>query len=334
MKKILNQLFEHQSLGKEEAREVLIRIAKDAYNPAQVAAFISVYLMRSVTVDELEGFRDALLELCVPVDLQGVPAIDLCGTGGDGKNTFNVSTLASIVTAGAGYKVSKHGNYGVSSVCGSSNVLESLGYRFTNDPDTLSRQLDRANITFLHAPLFHPAMKSVAPIRRQLGVKTFFNMLGPIVNPARPPYQLTGVFSLKLARLYHYLHQNTDKKYSILHSLDGYDEISLTGDFLRITPSGEEILSPGDIGLPQLKAEQLFGGDTIEEASAIFTKVLSGQGSDAQNAAVLANAGQAIQTFHPEKSFADCYHEAHESLLTGKAQQTFTQLLELQPSQA
>jgi len=207
MKKILNRLFEHEKLTRDEAREVLSKIAANDYNDSQVAAFITVYLMRTVSKDELSGFRDALLDLCLKVDMNGIESIDLCGTGGDGKNTFNVSTLSSFVVAGAGYKVTKHGNYGVSSVCGSSNVLEAVGYNFTNNIDQLKAQLDKTNIAFFHAPLFHPAMKSVAPVRRNLGVKTFFNMLGPIVNPVRPTHQISGVFSLKLLRLYQFILQ-------------------------------------------------------------------------------------------------------------------------------
>ncbi|MFZ1715735.1 MAG: anthranilate phosphoribosyltransferase, partial [Saprospiraceae bacterium] len=228
MKKILTYLYEHKKLNRVEAREILVNISRNAYNEAQVASFITVYLMRAISEHELQGFVDALLDLCIPVDLDGLPTIDLCGTGGDGKNTFNISTLSSFVVAGAGYKVTKHGNYGVSSKCGSSDLLETLGYKFTNDVDVLRRQLDKSNICFLHAPMFHPAMKSVAPIRKQLGVKTFFNMLGPLVNPARPKYQMAGVFNLELARLYAYLfQQQPDKRFSVIHAMDGYDEISL-----------------------------------------------------------------------------------------------------------
>jgi len=225
MKEVLNRLIQHQTLSSSEAREILINIANGSYNTSQIASFLTVYMMRSVSVEELEGFRNALLELCLNVDLSAYNPIDLCGTGGDGKDTFNISTLASFVTAGAGVKVTKHGNYGVSSSCGSSNVLEFLGIKFSNDKDYLERAIDQVGICILHAPLFHPAMKNVAPIRRELGVKTFFNMLGPMVNPAFPPNQLVGVFNLELARLYSYLYQKTDKNYTIVHALDGYDEI-------------------------------------------------------------------------------------------------------------
>ena len=266
MKEILNYLYEHKTLGREEARSVLTNIAKGVYNHSQIASFISVYLMRSITVEELTGFRDALLGLCIPVDLSQYDAIDLCGTGGDGKDTFNISTLTSFVVAGAGIKVAKHGNYGVSSSCGSSNLMEHAGYRFTNDADRLRAEIEEAGLCFLHAPLFNPAMKNVAPVRRELGVKTFFNMLGPMVNPGFPARQLVGVYSLELARIYSYLYQATDKNYVIVHSLDGYDEISLTGPCKVITREMEKILQPADLMLNRYDPVQLSGGKTVREA--------------------------------------------------------------------
>lgn len=327
MKKILNQLYDHEKLTTDQAREVLVNISKDAYNPAQVASFISVYLMRGISVDELQGFRDALLDLCIPMDIGGQDTIDLCGTGGDGKNTFNISTLSSFVVAGAGYKVTKHGNYGVSSVCGSSNVLEHLGYTFTNDTDILKRQLELANICFLHAPLFHPALASVGPIRRELGVKTFFNMLGPIVNPAQPTHQSVGVFDLKIARLYQYLHEQLDKKYNIIHALDGYDEISLTGKTKIINNRAEYLASPSHFGLPTYAAEDIYGGSTIHSAAQIFTDILDGDGTSAQNDVVIANSAIAIQCFDHQKSIIDCAAEARESLYSGKAQSALKTIL-------
>ncbi len=327
MKKILNRLFEHEKLTRDEAREVLSKIAAQEYNDAQVAAFITVYLMRTVSKDELMGFRDALLDLCLKVDLGGVKSIDLCGTGGDGKNTFNVSTLSAFVVAGAGYKVTKHGNYGVSSVCGSSNVLEALGYNFTNDVDTLKRQLDQSNIAFFHAPLFHPAMKSVGPVRRNLGVKTFFNMLGPIVNPVRPSHQISGVFSLKLLRLYNYILQDTAVEFKVLHALDGYDEVSLTGDFKMGSSRGEEVLSPSDLALQRVNPEDIFGGDTVEEAKGLFEKIISGNGTSEQNAVVHANAGLAIHTFNPTRDLKECVLEAKMSLKSEKAYDSLKKLL-------
>src|SRR5688572_20644927 len=261
MKEILNDLIEHRSLTKETARQVLVDLATGKFNPSQTTAFMTVYMMRSVTVDELQGFRDAMLELCIPARFDQ-PVMDVCGTGGDGKNTFNISTLSSFVVAAAGQPVAKHGNYGVSSACGSSNVMEYFGYKFTNNIDELKRSLDRSNICFMHAPLFHPAMKNVAPIRKELGVKTFFNMLGPMVNPAFPKKQLVGVFSLELARQYAYLYQNTAKDFVIMHSIDGFDEVSLTGPLKIFDNAGEKMLSPADLGLPVLKYDDIRGGQT------------------------------------------------------------------------
>lgn len=328
MKQILNQLFDHQKLSKEQAREVLINISMDKYNPSQLAAFISVYLMRNISVDELSGFRDALLELCLPIDFDGTPIIDLCGTGGDGKNTFNISTLASFVVAGAGYHVAKHGNYGVSSISGSSNVLEYFGFKFTNDKNTLFRQMDKANIAFLHAPLFHPALKSVGPIRRELGVKTFFNMLGPLVNPAQPQHQSVGVFSLKLARLYQYMHEQSHKKYAIIHSTDGYDEVSLTGDLKLITNQGESLVQTSYFGLPEYQQPDIYGGNTISEAADIFLMILDGKGTPAQNDVVVANAALAIQCFDQTKDIIECVAEARETIHNGKAKSAFLKLLD------
>ena len=328
MKAILNQLFEHRKLDKAQSREVLINISKENYNHSQVAAFISVYLMRPISVEELEGFRQALLELCVPIDMGGMDCIDVCGTGGDGKNTFNISTSSAFVIAGAGYKVVKHGNYGVSSLCGSSNVLEHLGVRFTNEESKLKKQVDAANICFLHAPLFHPALKSVGPIRRELGVKTFFNMLGPLVNPAQPNHQLVGVFSLKLARLYHYLHQKLEKRYKIVHAIDGYDEISLTGSTKIISNKEERLVNPSYFNLKTLVPEEIYGGNSIQEAADIFVNVLSGKGSAAQQAVVLANSATAIQSFKPEASIQDCIAEAKESIDSGRAVASFKTLTE------
>ncbi|MCP4438502.1 MAG: anthranilate phosphoribosyltransferase [Aureispira sp.] len=326
MKTLLHRLFNKEKLNYTEAKQTLCNIAQEQYNPAQIAAFLAVFQLRGIELEELKGFRDALLELCIPVDLSDFDCIDVCGTGGDGKNTFNVSTLSAFVIAGAGYKVAKHGNYGVSSVCGSSNVLEYLGYQFTNNSDQLQQQLERANICFLHAPLFHPAMKSVAPIRQQLGVKTFFNMLGPMVNPAQPQRQLVGVFDLKLQRLYNYLYQQGNKQYAIIHALDGYDEVSLTGNFKLVTNEQEQILSPQALNLPQYKAQDLFGGNTIKEAADIFMQVLQGNGTTAQQDVVACNAGIAIQRFEPNLSLIDCIAKAKETLAKGAAYQAFKSL--------
>ena len=294
MKELLNRLINHERLDKEEARSVLIAISEGKYNPSQIAAFLTVYMMRSISLEELAGFRDALLELCVNIDLEGYNAIDLCGTGGDGKNTFNISTLSSFITAGAGVAVAKHGNYGVSSISGSSNVLEALGVRFSNDADYLKRCMDQAGICILHAPLFHPAMKQMAPIRKELGIKTFFNMLGPMVNPAFPPNQMVGVFSLELARLYGYLYQEGTKRYAVVHDLAGYDEISLTGPVKVIERHKESIRSPREMQMEQVTEQSLFGGDTVEDSARIFLDILNQKGTKAQQQVVIANAGLAI----------------------------------------
>lgn len=318
MKKTLNRLINHDVLDKVESREILVNISEGKYNPSQIAAFLTVYMMRSITIEELEGFRDALLDLCLAVDLSQYNAIDLCGTGGDGKDTFNISTLASFVTAGANVAVTKHGNYGVSSVSGSSNVMEHLGIKFSNNLDFLKRSMDTAGMCVLHAPLFHPAMKHVAPIRKALGVKTFFNMLGPMVNPSFPRNQLVGVFNLELARMYGYLYQKGDKNFTILHALDGYDEISLTGPTKTITNHTESMLTPADFGVQAHTQADIYGGNSIATSAKIFIDVISGNGSQAQNNVVCANAGMAIATVKgltPLEGFT----QAKESLLSGKA---------------
>lgn len=328
MKETLNKLINHEILPKEEAKQILVNIAKGDYNHSQIAAFLTVYMMRSITIEELEGFRDALLELCVAVDLSDYDPIDLCGTGGDGKDTFNISTLASFVTAGAGIHVTKHGNYGVSSKCGSSNVMEFLGIKFSNEADFLKKSIEEAGICVLHAPLFHPAMKNVGPIRRELAVKTFFNMLGPMVNPAFPKNQMVGVFNLELARMYGYLYQNTDKKFTVLHALDGYDEISLTGDTKTISNNSEGMLTPADFGVGKISQEEITGGEDIAESAQIFLNVLHGKGTEAQNNVVCANAGIAIATVQgltPKAGF----EKAKESLLSGKGLEALKKLQEI-----
>lgn len=326
MKKILNHLFENKTFSRSEAQRILTSIALGEFNTSQVAAFITAYGMRNITVAELQGFRDAMLDLCLKLDFSDYELVDLCGTGGDGKDTFNISTLASFVVAGGGYKVAKHGNYGVSSGCGSSNVMEYLGYSFTNDQDVLKRSLDQAGICFIHAPLFNPAMKTVAPIRKELGVKTFFNMLGPMVNPAQPKNQIVGVFSLELARLYAYLYQDTDKNYTILHAIDGFDEVSLTCDFKTFSKKGEALMSIADLGFSEIDENEIKGGDTVESSAKIFMEVINGNGTAAQQNVVLCNAALAIQTIDNTKSFSDCYYEAEESLINKQALMCFNKL--------
>lgn len=330
MKKILQSLFEYKSLTRQQAYEILLQISKGIYNEHEITAFMTVYLMRSVTIDELLGFRDALLELCLPFEVDSSSVIDIVGTGGDGKNTFNVSTLACFVVAGAGKKVVKHGNYGASSVSGASNVMEQIGYKLKNNTDDLKKELDKANFCFLHAPMFHPALKTVGPIRRNLGMRTFFNMLGPLVNPARPGVQLIGVYNLEMARIYNYILQQSTLKYTIVHSLDGYDEISLTNDTKVITHAGEQMLSPMDLGKRLVSQEDIYGGDTVSEAASIFMKILNGNGTWAQNAVVLANAAMALYSTGDFTNYEESYQLAVESLESGKAFQTFQQLIALQ----
>ncbi len=328
MKEILNELFEHKALSYDTAKEILTNIGQGKYNQSQIAAFLTVYLMRSITIDELAGFRDALLDLCIKVDLSDYNTIDLCGTGGDGKDTFNISTLTSFVVAGAGYKVSKHGNYGVSSGVGSSNVLEYLGFKFTNEIPKIHQAIDEAGICFLHAPLFHPAMKNVGPVRQELKAKTFFNILGPMVNPSFPQNQMVGVYSLEVARLYGYLYQKSDKNFAIIHNLDGYDEVSLTDNFKRITQSHDEILSPEYFGYSRINPTLISSGGKVEKAAKIFIDILKGNGTEEQTNVVIANASLAIQLMNG-KSIEDSLEEARESIKSGKAHSSLKKLIEI-----
>jgi anthranilate phosphoribosyltransferase len=286
--------------------------------------------MRSITIEELQGFRDALLELCVQVELNGHETIDIVGTGGDGKNTFNISTLSCFIVAGTGQKVAKHGNYGASSISGASNVMEQLGYKFKNQNEKLKREVEEANICFLHAPLFHPALKTVAPIRKNLAMRTFFNMLGPMVNPAHPEFQLVGVYSLEMARIYNYLLQQTKKAFTIIHSLDGYDEISLTNDTKVITNEGERIMTPEQLGKRTVEPVDISGGSTVEEAAELFSRILKGEGSWAQNAVVLANAAMALHCTGNYKTYNEAYNAAVESFESGKANACLQKLISLQ----
>ncbi|MCI5065590.1 anthranilate phosphoribosyltransferase [bacterium] len=332
MKDVLNELCSSRTISRDTAREVLIGIAEGDYAPELVASFLTVFRMRSVTVDELLGFRDAMLDLSLRPELSDADLVDLCGTGGDGKDTFNISTLASFVAAGAGVKVAKHGNVSVSSSCGSSDVLQELGVCFTSDSVLLQRQLDRANICYLHAPLFHPAMKNVAPIRRALGVRTFFNLLGPLVNPARVSLQVIGVFSGEIARLFHYLLSEEDRAYVVLHSLDGYDEVSLTGRWRVFGSRIDQILSPEEVGLCRVLPEDLTGGEPTAAAQ-LFRTVLQGGGSEQQNAVVASNAAYAIQLWRERKgeqlSFPECYRIAMDSLISGAAAESFNELVRI-----
>ena len=330
MKKILQYLFEHKTLSRENAKEVLLNISKGIYSDAEIASFTTVFLMRSITIPELMGFRDALMELCVPANLNGYNVIDIVGTGGDGKNTFNISTLSCFIVAGAGQEVAKHGNYGATSISGSSNVMENLGYHFSNDNKKLLNEIEETNICFMHAPLFHPALKVVGPIRKNLGVRTFFNMLGPMVNPASPGVQMIGVYNLEMARIYAYLLQQSDAKFMIIHSLEGYDEISLTGDTKVITNYGEKIMSAEYLGKRTVNPEDIYGGNSTDEAAKIFLKIIKGEGSWAQNAVVIANAAMALYATGNYSTYDECYAMSVESLESGKAYETFKRLISLQ----
>lgn len=328
MKSILNRLINHEILTQKEAKDVLISIASGNCNQSEIAAFITVYMMRSITIEELAGFKSAFLELCIPVDFSAYNTIDLCGTGGDGKDTFNISTLASFVVAGAGFKVAKHGNYAISSISGSSNVMEKLGVKFSTNSDFLTRCIEETNVAILHAPLFHPAMKAVGNIRKEIGIKTFFNMLGPLVNPSFPKNQMVGVFSLELARMYAYLYQDSNTNYAILHCLKGFDEISLTDDVKVISNTSEYILNPSDFNLPVVSLSDISGGETVDEAAQLFRKIISGEGTAAQKNVVCANAALAIATIN-KSDYESSLALAQESLESGKAFEKLKKLIEI-----
>ncbi|OIQ36254.1 MAG: anthranilate phosphoribosyltransferase [Bacteroidetes bacterium MedPE-SWsnd-G1] len=326
MKQILNNLYQHKRLSRAEARAILIDIAQEKYNDAHLASFMTVFMMRPITADELGGFRDALKELCVQIDLSEFNTIDIVGTGGDGKDTFNISTMTSFIVAGTGQKVAKHGNYSVSSKSGSSDMLQYFGYEFTNNEDELKAHLEKANICFLHAPFFHPAMKAVGPTRKALALKTFFNMLGPLVNPSSPQNQLLGTFNLEIARLYNYILQEEHTNYGVVHAIDGYDEISLTGGFKLFTRSGEKLIYPGDLGQETFEQSEIYGGNSVEEAAEIFKNIIEGKGTDAQNSVVLTNAAIALQIVDDSRSFAACFETAKDSLFGGKAKECLSKL--------
>lgn len=327
MKEILNDLYQHKKLTESQAKEVLINIAQEKYNDAHLASFMTVFMMRPITVEELSGFRNALKELAIKVDFSDYNTIDIVGTGGDGKDTFNISTLTSFIVAGTGQKVAKHGNYSVSSKSGSSDMLESFGYEFTNDEEILKSHLEKANICFLHAPKFHPAMKAVGPTRKALKLKTFFNMLGPLVNPSSPQNQLLGTFSVEVARLYNYILQEENSNYGIVHALDGYDEISLTGGFKIFTKNGEQLITPEELGQKRLEQSEIFGGNSVSDAAKIFKNILEGNGTEAQNSVVLTNAAFALQIVESDKSFESAFEEAKDSLFGLKAKECLNKLV-------
>ena len=327
MKEILQYLFNHNTLSKSEAKAILTEIAQNKFNENEVTAFVTVFLMRSITLEEMEGFQEALLRLSVPADLETHDLVDIVGTGGDGKNTFNISTLASFVVAGAGQKVAKHGNYGVSTISGSSNVLEELGYQFKTNSEDLRQDLEKSNICFLHAPVFHPALRSVAPLRKGLGLRTFFNILGPLVNPAKPNFSMIGVYSLEIARIYQYLLQKNEENFLLVHALDGYDEISLTSDTKIFDKTGEYIFSAEELGFKNIDQESIFGGNTKQDAARIFRNILEGNGTYEQNSVVIANATMALKNTEKFGSYEDCLALAKESLESGKALQCLKNLL-------
>lgn len=329
MKDTLNHLFEGNTLTKEEAHRALTGIGQGQFSDSEIASFLTVFRMRPIKAEELAGFRQALLDLCVAVDLSDFNTIDVVGTGGDGKNTFNISTLSCFVLAGAGYKVTKHGNYGLSSVSGASNMFEYFGYKFSNDADKLRREVDEAGICFLHAPLFHPAMKNVGPVRKALKVRTLFNMMGPIINPSFPKNQLVGVSDLETMDLYNQVFSESNQNYVIVHSLDGYDEISLTGDARFVANQAEDNITAADFGFSPVKQEELSGGNSVDDAAKIFKNILEGKGTTAQKNVVIANAAMGIRCIMPEKTLADCVAEASESLESGKALATLHKLLDL-----
>ncbi len=330
MKKILQFLFEHKTLSYQQAKDVLIGIGNGTYNEHEITSFVTVYLMRSITINELQGFRDALLELSVKIDLGNHKLMDIVGTGGDGKNSFNISTLSCFIVAGAGQKVAKHGNYGASSISGASNVMEQLGYHFKNDNDKLKKEVEEAGICFLHAPLFHPALKVVGQMRRNLGVRTFFNMLGPMVNPASPTYQLVGVYNLEMARIYNYLLQQTERAFTIIHSLDGYDEISLTNDTKVITNNGESIKTALQLGKRVVIPQDIYGGNTVEESAELFRSIINGDGTDAHNAVVLANSAMALHCTGNYTSYEEAFQAALNSLESKAALNALQKLIALQ----
>ena len=322
-------MFEHGNLSREEARDIMLNIADGKYNDSQLAAFMTVFLMRSITTDELTGFRDAILERRLPVDFGNINSIDIVGTGGDGKNTFNISTASCFVVAGTGRKVVKHGNYGASSISGASNVLEHHGVKFSSDIDKLGKSLEESGVCYLHAPFFSPALKSVATVRKSLAVRTFFNMLGPLVNPVMPRHQLLGVYNLKLMRLYNYIAQNEGIACTVVHSLDGYDEISLTSQFKVTGTDGERIYTPEELGWETARQEDLWGGETVAEAAEIFDKVLGGKATKAQENCVVANSTFALLTLEPELTFNEARSLAEESIRSGAAKEKFIKFCEI-----
>lgn len=330
MKDILNRMLNHEELTREETRDILVGITRSEYPNEQITALLTALQMRGITVDELLGFRDGILETGVPVPLDCDRYIDVVGTGGDRKNTFNISTTSCFVIAGAGYKVAKHGNYAATSTSGASNVIANHGVKFTDDIDRLNRCINECGIVYLHAQLFAKAMKFVGPIRKALQFPTCFNLLGPIVNPSKPQCQLLGVANLDQMRLYNNVYQKIGLDYGIVNSIDGYDEISLTGDFKVTTNNYERIFKPSDLGFSIIKPDELRAGANEQEAKEIFDAVLANTALPAQKNVVLANAAFAIQVLEKgKKDIEECIDIARESIDSGKALDTFKKFVEL-----
>jgi anthranilate phosphoribosyltransferase len=330
MKEILNYLFDRNILTREAARNVLLNIGQGKYSEHEVASFLTVFMMRKITPAELSGFREALLELCISIDLSDFKTIDVCGTGGDEKHTFNISTLSAFILAGAGIKVVKHGNYAVSSSSGSSNILENFGYKFSNNHDKLHKEIDLANICYMHAPLFHPAMKYVGPVRKSLKMKTFFNLLGPMINPSKPNQQVMGVYNEEAMELCNQVFKDAGINYFIVYSIDGYDEISLTGDFILASSGVKKTMTPESVGMKKVKPEEIHGGRTMEEAAGIFSELLDGKGTKARQDVAIINAAFAMNCYYPEKPIPDCIELSRESLASGKAREALRHLMAMQ----
>jgi len=326
---LIDKLINQETLTRSESSVVLNNITNGIYNDSQIVVVVTALQMRSVTADELKGFRDALLEMSTKINLNIGDCIDVCGTGGDGKNTFNISTITAFVLAAGGYKVVKHGNYGVSSFCGSSTILEHLGYKFSTNETNLQEQLDTNNICFLHAPLFHPCLKRVSAIRTELGIRTFFNFLGPLVNPIQPNLQLTGVFNLKIARLYKDILTTERKAFNIVHSMDGYDEVSLTSPVKLFSETSEQLFYPEELTEQTISEADLFGGHTILQSEKIFREIIEGKGNTIQNEVIKINAALGMKCFKPELSIKEAQQEAEDILKSGKVAQLVENVIKI-----
>lgn len=326
MKTLFEKLYNDQTLSKQEAYELIVNIKEEKFNSTQLVAIMTFFNNRSVCVNELIGFKEALLDLSVNVKLDK-EAMDVCGTGGDGKNTFNISTLSAFVLAASGIPVAKHGNHGSTSISGSSDILKYFGYDFKTTSQELNQELEKFNLCFIHAPLFHPTLKLVAKQRKELGVRTFFNLLGPLVNPARVKYKYIGVYNLEVARLYNYVLQDQDSKYCLVHSLDGYDEVSLTSAFKCIGNSSERTFEPFDLGYEYLKQEQISSGSTIKYAAEIFVNVLSNKATEEQKKVVIVNSALAMNCYDSQRSITDCIQHCKETIESKKAFHLFNQII-------